>query len=251
MKDNISDDLRALRRHRSKVCPYNKNWRRYSRRQYEAHFTSKYYIPRELSANENAFESQYDDTYTDDFHDTNATSTIDFLPSSQSTQRETLLTSSSNNLTFTERNFHFWKLTDGYTLSREAMRNLVEIISHKDFHNFQVPTEYRMNEIDLEFRQRIFPLSEAIIDNKPVAYLSITNSISGMLTSKSFRLSVLTSNGYNCDDRLYQRLYLRTNFTEISGQAKFKSLLVSRNIDTLLISLVVFSDDFGKDKRSK
>ena len=131
------------------------------------------------------------------------------------------------------------------------MRNLLEIISHQDFQIFQVPTEYKMNEIDLEFRQRIFPLSEAIIDDKPVAYLSITKLISGMLTSKSFRLSVLATNGYNCDDRLYKRLYLRTNFTEISGQVKFKFTLAYRNIDTLLISLVIFSDDFGKDKRSK
>ena len=128
------------------------------------------------------------------------------------------------------------------------MRNLLEITSHKDFHNFQVQTEYTMNEIDLESRQRIFTLSETTIDNKPVAYLSITNLISGMLISKSFRLSIFTSNGYNCDDNLYERLYLRTNFTEISGQAKFKSTLASRNIDILL---VIFSDDFGKNKRSK
>ena len=106
MEDNISEDLRTLRRCCSKMCPYNKNWWRYSRRQYEAHFTSKYHIPRELSANEDTFENQDDYNYSDNSHDFNVTLSMDSLPSSQSAQQETLI-SSSNNLTFTERNLLF------------------------------------------------------------------------------------------------------------------------------------------------
>ena len=87
----------------------------------------KNHIPRELSASEDTFENQDEYNYSDNSHDFNVTLSMDSLPSSQSAQQETLI-SSSNNLTFTERNLHFWKLMDGYTLSRVAMRNLLEII---------------------------------------------------------------------------------------------------------------------------
>ena len=80
--------------------------------------------------------------------------------------------------------------------------------------------------------------------------MPISEIIHGMMKCTEFQKYILVSNGILFDNKVSSLKYYYGDTNDIILGEKFQTILSGSEFDTLHIGLVVFSDDFAKEKRS-
>ena len=248
------------------ICRYNRRNRRYSRLQYQEHLSSRFHVVPDASV---IIESQIFDEnpnintiviLDDSMLDFGTTESIyiDDLDSINTNNEQTMNFSNGYNefttflhsLSTTESAFYLWYKIHGNQIPRESMRALLKVLKISDFNHNHIPTEYHMKKLDTELENICFKIHSIVVGTKSIFFLPISEIITGMMKCCDFQKYILISNEVPINNYTEDlNNYYGTIKDCIRGQ-KFLEIISNREMDTLYIGLIVFSDDFGKLKRS-
>lgn len=257
----------SLRDYCREECDYNSQNNRISRQQFLDHLNSKKHVIPDTSviieslgddSNELGIPAEYfgdsgfDSTLMESVNNFNSEfdieneGTIHNIVSPAHSFSDTL-----KNLSSTEQKFYFWYKIHGNFIPREAIRGLIELISSSSFSNSNIPTEYKIKKIDKHLESLYFGLQRVEMENKIIFIMPISEIVDGMMKCTEFQYYILVSNGILFDNKVSSLKYYYGDTNDIIFGEKFQTILSGRKFDTLHIGLVVFSDDFAKEKRSK
>lgn len=244
---NLTIFLRKIE-HCKSHCLFNENGNRLSLAQYEHHWNSKKHVPFNfhteniVTENEESYYNCENEIFSSNEDIYSSNETFKFRPQNFSRANLNLFNSP------TELNFYYWINTFGTFLPRTGLRSLIQLISDNSFHNFHIPCENRIKEIDNFISNEIFTLKKFRLDRRQITYLPIYEIIRGCLFNDNFRKNISISNRYISSDHYN---YSDISIGDIFKSEKFKSIMNLKPIDEIFISLIIFSDDFAKQKRSK
>ena len=250
--------------HCREKCGFNKNHKDYSISQYEMHWKTKKHISFDLTTlvsnsnvnniqnniylentSENYFQHDFgDDNFSENIHMNNFGDN-DFL---ENVHRNNFRIEKNIFYSSTELNFYYWEKVFAPFLPRDSLRSLKQLVFDPTFHNLNVPTEHRVKSLDIQLSNHLFNIKSIEFEGKNISFMPLSEIIRGCILDKNFIMHVLISNKI-LPDNSYDDL--DTSISEMCKSDKFKSIVASKSLEEVFISLVIFSDDFAKEKRSK